>query len=336
MLTDNTRQLSSLPLSEKSMPIERIPLGNDRAQWLRERLAFINASEIAIVCGEAAYGSAAELYAEKKGLRPPRVDAGVLKRGRWGEGAVFEALAEERPEWEIRRAKVHVRDTERRLACTPDGFAFAPGRDGIGIVQAKVIARSIFRQRWLDNPDEDIDSPATPPTAYRLQTLMEEMLNATSWGVLAVLINGEWDWKLRLFDIERDEVLEDSIHYSAAKFLHDYLDANIMPPFEPQRDEKLIKALYPKDDGTEIDLSQDNRAIALVEDLIETQAGLKRLKTQEKEIKTELTGKLGQHSYGRLADGRCLSWRHQHRKAHAVAASDFRVLRILNERKFDD
>jgi predicted phage-related endonuclease len=318
------------------MAIERIPLPDDRTQWLRDRLGFVNASEVAIVCGEAGYGSLAELYAEKKGLRPPRLDSGILRRGRWGESAVFEALAEERPEWEIRRAKIHVRDTERRLACTPDGFAIAPDRVGMGIVQAKVISRSIFRNRWLDDGNEGINGPATPPRGYHMQVLLEEMLNESKWGVLAVLINSEFDWTLRLFDIVRDPVLEDRIEYHAAAFFRDYLDPGVMPPFEPLRDEALVKALYPQDDGSEIDLSQDNRASVLVEDLIETQVAIKRIAKQEREIKTELCAKLGEHSYGRLADGRRLSWRMQHRKAYSVEANTYRTLRILNRKDIDE
>ena len=42
-------------------------------EHMAERQKFLNASESGIVCGEASYGSLAELYAEKKGLRPPLV-----------------------------------------------------------------------------------------------------------------------------------------------------------------------------------------------------------------------------------------------------------------------
>ena len=311
--------------------IEREPLP-ERDAWLERRPRFVNGSEIATVCGEASYGSLAELYAEKKGLRPPLIDSGVLKRGRWGESAVFQALTETFPEWQISRASVHVVDRERRLACTPDGFAIAPDRNGIGIIQAKVISRSVFKQRWLDSSDDDYasvkDGPATPPAAYALQTLFEMMLNECAWGVLAVLINGEFDWTLRLFHVERDALIEERMLERAAAFWRDHLDANVMPPFEPQRDAALVRHLYPKDDGTEIDLTTDNRALALVDEWIEVGDARKRLKKTEDALKTELQGKIGEHTFARLADGRRLSWKQQHRKAHAVAASDFRVLRI--------
>jgi predicted phage-related endonuclease len=313
---------------------ERVHI-TSREQGLALRKDFIGGSEVAITLGLANFGSLAELYAEKKGLRPPLVDSGVLRRGRWGEAAVFQALSEERPEWEVQRAAVHVQDTEHKIACTVDGFGKRPDRDGIGVLETKVIARSRF-QGWLDSPeDSGIDGAATPPPAYMLQTLAGMMLNDCSWGVLAVLINGEFDWTLRLFDIERNPAIEDRILEGVAAFWRDYFDPGIMPPFEPQRDAALIRLLYPKDNGTEIDLTGDNRALMLVDEWIEVGAARKRLEKSEKNIKTELQGKIREHTYARLADGRRLSFKHQHRKAHPVPASDFRVLRLLNNKSED-
>jgi len=316
--------------------IERVNL-TSRQEWLADRLRFINASEIACVCGEASWGSLAELYAEKKGLRPPRLDNAAMRRGRWGESSVFEALAEERAEWDVTRARVHVRCLDRRLACTPDGFAAAPDRDGIGIVQAKVISRSVFRNKWLNDPTDNVAyGEATPPTEYRLQALTEVMLNELRWGILAVLVNGEYEWNLRLFDIERDEVTEARIEFNAARFWREHLDANVMPPFEPQRDAELVRALYPKDDGTEVDLTGDNRVLQLVEDWQQVKTALKRLDDTERGIKVELLGKIGAHSFARLADGHRLSCKLQHRKAHTVPAADFRVLRIVAAKHGED
>ena len=136
-----------------------------------------------------------------------------------------------------------------------------------------MISRSVFKQRWLDSEDGSVaDGDATPPRAYMLQTLTEMMLNDSPWGVLAVLVASEFDWRLRLFGVERDPMIEERIYHCAETFWRDYLDANIMPPFEPLRDAELVKVLYPKDDGSEIDLTGDNRAIALVDEWTETTA----------------------------------------------------------------
>jgi predicted phage-related endonuclease len=289
----------------------------------------VNASEVAIVCGEGAFGSLAELFSEKRGLRPPLVDSGVLRRGRYNEAGVFEAIAEELPEWNVTRAKIYLREPELRLGATPDGFALAPDRPGRGVIQAKTVARSIFRNRWLWDPDTPIESgDADAPGYYRLQVLTEMMLSEAKWGVLAVLVTSEFDSRLRLFDIEPDPITEARILTNVARFWQEHFDPGIMPPFEPQRDEALIKALYPRDTGATIDLRGDNRATALVEEWIETSAALKRLKKQEETLKTELKGKLGDHSYGLLASDRRVSWRVQHRRGYAVKPSNPRVLKI--------
>lgn len=314
--------------------VVRVPIDSE-AEWLHAmRPNYIGASEVPIVVGESMWGSLAELYAAKRGLRPSPAETPAMRRGKWLEAGVFEALAHERPEWQIRRAKVHVRCDDRRLACTPDGFAVRPGYDGIGIVQAKVVARSVFRNKWLEDPADSIEhGAATVPAHYRLQTLTEMMLNDSAWGILAVLINGEYSADLRIFEIDRDEVLEDRIAYRTAEFFDKYLDPGIMPPFEPQRDEALVRQLYPKDTGATIDLTGDNRALVAVEELTETQAARKRLESTEKALKVELQGKLGEHTYGKLADGRRLSWKLQHRNAYTAPPSDFRVLRILHSKQ---
>jgi predicted phage-related endonuclease len=310
------------------MTIERIPI-TDREQWLALRQRDITASDVGIVCGEGAYGSLAELYATKKNLRPPLVDSGVLKRGRWGEAACFEALQDERPEFEIRRAKIYLRDPELRLGCTPDGFAIAPDHDGIGVVQAKVVARSVFRQKWLVDPAADIKTgDVEAPMMYQLQTLTEMMLSEASWGYLIVVINGEFNWDFRMFPIKRHEGAEDRIRRNISDFWQFYLDPGIMPAFNPARDEALIRMLYPQDTGTEIDLTWDNRAAALFDDLIEVKAALKRMKTQSEEIETELKGKLGDNTFGKIEGGRIISWKKQNRRAYTVPASSYRVFRI--------
>jgi predicted phage-related endonuclease len=311
------------------MKIERINIG-DREQWLRLRLDNVNASEVAVVLGEGQYGSLAELYAEKKGLRPPRVDTGVLRRGRWGEPAVFEALAEELPNWQVKRASLYFVDRERRMGATPDGFATRPDRDGFGVVQAKVISRSVFKRRWLlDDTAAIAEGDADVPSYYRLQVLAEMRLAECRWGVLAVLVISEFDMTLRVFEIERDVELEAAILAGVETFWREYFDPGIMPPFQPQRDAALIKALYPHDSGSTIDLSGNNRVGELADSLIDIRSVSQSLGKTEKIIAAELQALLGDNTYGTLADGRVVCWKSYHRRAYSVAASNPRVLKIL-------
>jgi predicted phage-related endonuclease len=310
-------------------PIERVEITADY-DWLEARRQYIGASEVATVCGVAAYGSLAELFCEKKGLRPPRLDSAVMRRGRWGEAAVFQALTDMRPDWQVQRAAIHLIDRENRIAATPDGFAYRPDRDGIGLLEAKTVARSVYRQKWLGAEDGE-DGEAVVPPHYLLQTLTTMMLAECKWASVVVLSVGEYGWDFNLIDVERDSAIEERIKYDVAHFYEEYFDKNVMPNFEPQRDEVLVKQLFPQDDGTEIDLTTDNRAATATEELVEVQAAIKRLEKNEGALKTELTAKLGAATYGRLADGRRLSWRLQHRKGYAVEPADFRVFRILKQ-----
>jgi len=311
------------------MKVRRISLdGVPRSQWLAMRVPNINASEVPTVLGEAHYGSAAELFAEKKGLRPPREDTAILRKGRWGEAAGFEALADECPQWEIRRAKIYVVDDDLRMGCTPDGAAIAPDRQGIGIVQVKVVAAHIFRQRWLDDDSNNLAfGDATPPVPFVLQTLTEMMLTNAEWGVIAVLIVPEYDWHFRLFPVERNAVREQLIIDGVQKFFREHLDPGVMPAFEPQRDQRLIRELYPQDTGEVISLDTDNRALTVIEELAEVSAACKRLESREDELRTELMGKLGDATYAKCGD-RWLSWRATNFKAYSVPAQTRRVFRV--------
>lgn len=313
------------------MTIERIPIV-DRASWLELRTRDITASDVPAVCGEGVYGSAAQVWAEKRGLVPPKTMTDAMKRGIWGEPAVFEAIGWEYPEWEVRRAKVYLRDADARLGATPDGVAMLPGRSGITVVQCKVVARQVFCEHWLENPDDDPHdpmSPAAPPMGYHLQTLTESMLADAEAGVVAALIVDAWKWSLRIFDVPRHAPAEKMIRERVGEFWRRYLDPGIQPPVDSQRDESLVKALYPRDDGREIDLSGDNELPAIVDDLTRARADKKDAETRERSAKTCIADKMGAASYARMAGGRRISFKTQRRAAYMVSESEYRVLRIM-------
>lgn len=313
------------------MNVQRIPISS-RDQWLSLRSKYIGASDAPAVCGEGMFGSAARVYAEKKGLVPGKEMTDAMRRGLWGEAAVFEALAWERPQWEQRRAKVYLLDADARLGCTPDGAAVDPARPGLGVVQAKVISKKIFGKYWLENPDDDPHdehAPAEAPLGYQLQTLTEGMLANADWMVIAALVTDEWKWSLRLFDVPRNAAAEAAIRARVAHFWERHLDPGIEPPVDPARDEELVRLLYPTDTGATLDLTADNRMPALVDNREQITATIKQLKEDKETIDTEIKAKLGSNSYGLLADGRTISWKLQHRSAFHMPETDFRVLRVL-------
>ena len=157
------------------------------------------------------------------------------------------------------------------------------------------------------------------------------MLAGASWAAIAALVNNPYDPKLYVFPIDRHAAAEQMIRDRVAAFWRDYMDPNVCPPIDPERDAELIKKLYPKDDGTEIDLADDNRMPELVAERTTKKAALKILNQQVSAIETEIKTKLGSHSYGRMKDGR-ITYKLQDYDGYTVAPRSSRVLRILRSR----
>lgn len=302
-----------------------------REQWLALRALYVTASDVPAVCGDGMFGSPARVWASKRGMIPMQEENAAMQRGRWGEAAVFEAMAELHPHLEIRRAKVFLRDAARRMGCTPDGVAIDPNRDGLGILQCKVVAAPVFRAKWLaDEGDDphDLDAAATAPLAYQLQTITESMLAAADWAALAVLVIDTFRWTLRMFDVPRHEVAEARILDRVAHFWSAYLDPGIQPPIDPEMDSELVKQLWPRDDGTTIDLSGHNQIMELVDRRDALGATIKVDEAAKKEADTAIKAIIGDHTYGEMPDGRTISYKLQHRKGFEVAPTSFRVLRV--------
>ena len=146
------------------------------------------------VCGAGGYGSPAELYAEKKGLRPPLIDTGTLKRGRWGEAAVFKRspTSGKNGTCDARKCTCATRFAHRR---DPGRLRHRAGSRRLWRRANQDGQPSVFRAKWLVDPAASVaEGEARPPLAYELQTLTEELLGDCPWGVLPVVIDGEYDW----------------------------------------------------------------------------------------------------------------------------------------------
>lgn len=312
------------------MAIERIPIDpvRDRATWLALRQHDITASDVPAICGEGMFGSATKVWAEKLGKVGPQEMTEAMKRGLWGEAAVFSAIEMEYPDWEVRRAKVYLRDAAARLGATPDGAAIIPGLEGVTIIQTKVIARPVFNAYWLADPDDEY-SPIVAPLGYQLQTLTEAMLADAARAMIVALVVDTFKWSLVTFRIERNPSAEAVIRDRVASFCRNYLDTGIQPPIDPERDDEVLKSLFPNDNGIEIDLSADNELPGLVSDLETARFGKKTFDNQEKVAKTAIAGKMGEAAFARLADGRRISFKTQHRGSYVVGETDFRVMRVL-------
>ncbi len=257
----------------------------DRATWLALRQQDITASDVPAICGEGMFGSATKVWAEKLGKVGPQEMTEAMKRGLWGEAAVFSAIESEYPDWEVRRAKVYLRDAAARLGATPDGAAIIPGLEGVTVIQTKVIARPVFDAYWRADPEDEY-SAIVAPLGYQLQTLTEAMLADAARAMIVSLVVDTFKWSLYAVPIERNAPAEAVIRDRVASFWRNYLDTGIQPPVDPERDDQILKSLFPNDNGLEIDLSGDNEMPGLVADLETARAIKKQGEGDEKKDKS--------------------------------------------------
>jgi predicted phage-related endonuclease len=317
------------------MPVETIPI-KSRDQWLALRKRYVTASDVPAILNLSGYDrTPLGVYLEKKEIALPPAENTAMRRGRWCEPAVFAALEEEFPSWEIRRAKVFLADDDARLGATPDGVAIDPNRPGFGVVQCKVISRPVFQSKWLDNPDtheDDETAPARVPIDYTLQTLTEAMLaqgqaEVPVWAVCAALVLDTFGAFLRVLPVERHEGAEKKIRSEVAAWWA-MADRNVMPAVDPTRDADVLKALYPQDDGTEIDLTGNADAQRYVDVHRICKAAEKQTKLELEQADTALKALMGEHAYAKVADGSTVSWKTQEVRGFTVAPRIQRVMRI--------
>jgi predicted phage-related endonuclease len=302
--------------------IERRPIVS-REAWLEWRSHDVTASDVAALFGAHPYGKTRlGLWADKRGLTEGLADSDVVRRGRWGESAVLSMLADERPDWTITTPKVYLRDRVIRLGGTPDAEAVDPERDGVGVVQCKIVAESVFDREWI---------AGAPPLGFQLQTLSEMALDGASWGVIAALVMERYAWRPIIFDLARNEAAEARIRAGVVQFWNDF-DADLMPVLDPENDAETVKALYPKAEIKDppLDLSGDNELPGMLQRRATLLALAKDTKAHVDLIETNVKAKLALHERATVPGWR-IKWANEPRKGYEVAPSNPRVLRIFED-----
>lgn len=301
--------------------IERHPV-TDRDAWLKLRKQDVTASVVAALFGQHPYESALGIYAEKTGLELPEIDNAVLRRGRLLEGAVAAAVAEEHPEWEIIKGTDYLRDPELRLGATPDFYIMGDPR-GLGILQAKTVAPSVFKKQWRDTG---------PPFWIALQNATELMMEPeAAFGVVAALVVDPWKMECPIYPIPRHAGVEARIREAVTKFWAD-VAAGREPAPDYGRDAELFAALYPEATPLKtIDLTGNNMLPVILPERAELKEQVARAEKRIKEIDTEVKFAMGDAEIATLP-GFSITLKNQNRKAYSVAATSFRRLTISDNR----
>ena len=123
------------------------------------------------------------------------------------------------------------------------------------------------------------------PEYYKAQVAYYAMLTDANYVEIPVLFSG---WKYACFTYWRDEAYEANIKEAVINFWHKHIVKNIPP--KPTSPEELMAA-YPKLEEKTIEA--DNEIREKVYLLQEAQSQRKKLEEQEKQLKTQIQGFMG-------------------------------------------
>lgn len=315
------------------MGIERIAI-ESREQWLACRSQDITASIAGALLGVHPYTTAYGLYLLKSGrITEDPEETGPMRRGRLLEPVAVQMLREDRPDWTIEEYPVgyYYRDPVARIGATPDVFAINEKGEP-GIVQIKSVEPSVFRREWRTESGD-----VEPPLWIVVQAIIESILTGRTWAAVAPMVIG-FGVELPIVPIPIHEGVFERIKREVDGFWQRVASKT---PYDPDyaRDGHLIAKLYPEDNGVEIDLSADNELPEFVDLLESARANKKAAETDEKTAKAAIASKLGDAAIARLADGRRVSHKSQHRNVGCkhlaglyCSQSEFRVMRLVKGR----
>jgi hypothetical protein len=308
------------------MSIERHKIEN-HLQWMGLRQKDVTASAAGSLLGVHPYITAYGLYLSKAGLISDDMEeTPVLRRGRLLEPVAVQMLREDKPDWTIHNHPVgyYYRDPDARIGATPD--VLATNEHGkLGIVQIKSVEPSIFRRDWKNE-----DGATEPPLWIVCQAIIEAHLTGAEWAAVAPMVVG-FGVELPIIPIPIHAGILERIKSEVAAFWKRIEDDDPFPP-DYGRDGALIAKLYPKDNGTEIDLSSDNELPEIVDKLVAARASKSAAEADEESAKTGIKAKLGEASLAHLADGRRISFKTQRRTGYVVEDGTTRPIRILKGR----
>lgn len=300
------------------MTVERISI-RDRASWLAMRSFDLTASDIGAAVGIDPHKTALRLYAEKTGLLMGEPDNNLMRRGRWMEAAVLEALREEQPGWVVEKCNVYLRDPALRLGATPDAVATTDDGEIVN-VQCKVVSKPAYERDWIDGP----------PMPYVLQTLTEGLLQGTG-SYIAALVVDTYSADLFLHAVPRHGGAEARVMQIADEFWRN-VENGVQPAPDFKRDADTVAALFPQSVADPVlDLTGDNYLPDLLIERGVLKQAVKDCDARLIEIDTDIKAKLGTHERATLP-GWKLSWKTHTRKEHVVAESTARPLLVTDLR----
>ena len=285
-----------------------------RGQWLDLRRRDVTASAIAALFDAHPYITRQQLADRMRGASDAGTstvpDNSAMRRGRVLEPGVAVAVCEDRPHWTLTKAQTYHRLPDHRIGATPDYFIDSTDGDaGRGILEIKTVSP----QRWEE-------WRAQVPLAYVLQTLTQLMCTGCQWGWIATMVTSQ-SLPVYYTDVKRHAAAEQRILSAAASWWADFDSGRLAPAAEATGLSEMF------DDGSSIDLSDDNELPALLDERALLKGCVAAEEKRLGEIDYQIKNRIGKARSAWLP-GWQLTFTTSHRKETILPARDIRTLRI--------
>lgn len=263
------------------------------AEWLSMRDQDITSTECAALFGCSPYATAYELYHRKTGQLV--VEFETNDRVKWGnrlESAIAYGIAEDLGLL-VEPFKVYARIPELRIGSSFDFKVVGidpnyQGSDetyrdlfreyGPGVMEIKNVDGLQFRRGWITGDDKE----APPHIELQAQHQME--VAGLPYTIMAPLVGGN---SPQPFYRLRDLAIGEAIRAKVAEFWQRVEDGRAPEP-DYAKDADSISRLYMNNDGTSIDLSDDERLYVLCQNYKKAGDEKKLAETAQKAAKAEI------------------------------------------------
>jgi hypothetical protein len=309
---------------------------SSRDEWLAGKMKTVGASEAPALLSIHPYLTPFELFNRKAGnleaeQSAPQIGEDTiclppLQRGTFLEERGIELARMLRPDWsivsnEIPGGRVFV-DREIGMSCTPDAFATLPSGE-TATLQIKSVEPMIFRNTWKQ------DGGVEPPLWIALQALQDATLAGADRAFVGAMVIG-FNIDFHLIEVPMHTAAMAKVRVAVKDFWRRIAEGDAYPP-DYAKDGAIISALYAQDDGSEADLSGNNR----ISEILWTREALKAREKEgdaaakeRKAIDAEIISALGNATRGRLADGRIIEAKTIRRGGYEVAPTSYRTVKV--------
>lgn len=296
-----------------------LDIHDSRESWLEARRPCIGGSDAPIICGESAFKTPYQLWAEKCGIDPR--DDSESDASRWGL-YLEEPIAAE----VSRQTGLQIRDPGRFaiakhpqhewMICTPDRFIECPER---GLVNVQIKTANQYKSgQWSDEP----------PVAYQIQTQHEMAVLGVEWTILAVLIGGQ---TFRMYEQRRNDAFVKALIARERQF-RKLVESETPPDVDgSEKTAALLAKLFPEDDGESVALPE--AADRWDAELQEVKAKIKELTAVEQYYENKFRDSIRSAAIGVLPSGGRYSLKTTKQKPCIIEkpACSYRVLRRMSK-----